>query len=100
MAVPLPVSITVQLNKVVFLGTDISMQLIGPMETYFSNAITFQGSTFPLVSQSACITVSVILQWMTGNRTLSLIHRILPSLRLGVGCRDGLIQHPSLGVSA
>jgi hypothetical protein len=99
-AVPFSVSAIMRSNRIALLDSDISMQPRGLTGTSFSIVIILQGPILPLESQSACITVSVILQRMTGNRTPSRIHTILPSLGTGVAYAGYFIQHPSCGVSS
>jgi hypothetical protein len=100
MAVPFLVKVTARSNRVAFPESDISMQPRGLIGTSFSIVIILQGPVPPLESQSACITVSVILQWTTGNWTPSRIHTILPSLGVRVACVGCFTQHPACGVSS
>jgi hypothetical protein len=95
MAVPFLVRVTARSNRVALPESDISMQPRGLTGTNFSIVIIFQGPVPPLESQSACITVSVILQRMTGNWAPSRIHTTLPSLGIGVVCVGCFIQHPA-----
>jgi hypothetical protein len=100
MAVPFLVKVTSRSNSVALPDSDISMQPQGLIGISFSIVIILQGPVPPLESQSACTTVSVILQWMTGNWTLSRIHMTLPSLGFRVACVGCFIQHPACGVSS
>jgi hypothetical protein len=100
MAVPFLVKVTARSNRVAHPESDISMHLRGLIGISFSIVIILQGPVPPLESQSTCITVSVILQWMTGNWTPSRIHTTLPSLGFRVTCVGCSIQHPACGVSS
>ncbi len=100
MAVPFFASTITRSNRVALLDSDISMQPRGLIGTNFSIVIILQGPSLPPESQSACITVSVILQRMTGNRTPSRIHTILLSQGTGVMYAGCFIQHPSCGMSS
>jgi hypothetical protein len=62
MAVPFLVKVTARSNKVAFPESDMFKQSRGLIGTSFSIAIILQGPNSPLAPQSACITVSVILQ--------------------------------------
>jgi hypothetical protein len=62
MAVPFLVKVTVRSNKVAFPESDMFKQSWGLIGTSFSIAIILQGPSSPYEPQSACITVSVILQ--------------------------------------
>ncbi len=62
MPVPFFVRTTARLNKVAFPESDIFKQSRGLIGISFSIAIVLQGPRSPLEPQSACITVSVILQ--------------------------------------
>jgi hypothetical protein len=75
MALPFLVKVTARSNKVALPESNISIQPCGLIGINFSIVIILlQGPVPPLESQSTCITVSVILQWMTGNWTPSRIH--------------------------
>jgi hypothetical protein len=76
------------------------MQPLGLTGTSFFIVIILQGPVPPLELQSACITVSVILQRTTGNWAPSRIHTTLPSLGIGVACAGCFIQKPACGVSS
>ncbi len=62
MAVPFCVKITVWSNKVAFPESDMFKQSRGLIGASFSIATILQGFNSPFEPQSACITVSVILQ--------------------------------------
>jgi hypothetical protein len=59
---PFLVRVTARLNKVALPESDMFKQSRGLIGTSFSIAIILQGPNSPFVPQSACITVSVILQ--------------------------------------
>jgi hypothetical protein len=100
MAVPFLIKVTVRSNRVALPESDISKQSWGLIGTSFSIVIIFQSPNPPLESQSARITVSVILQWTTGNWTPSRIHTILPSRGFRVACVGCFIQHPACGINS
>jgi hypothetical protein len=98
--VPFLVKVTARSNRVALPDPDISMQPRGLIGISFSIMIILQGPGPPLESQSACITVTVILQRTMGNWTLSRIHTTLPSLGFRVVCVGCFIQYPACGVSS